>query len=177
MAQKPLEGGTLRAKETGCWRSRAPARALLRTLFVPWETAFSVSQIAPAGGERIPRKRNWLLAQPRFGGYAFHTKEDCCRRGDQYRPCPGCLVFLISLIEGSTRISVHISSFNTAFLTPFSHLPHFYLQKYPKPRIINFMFCFVTKIKCETEAKIRRCWEWDAGFGWTQRKRKGNAYE
>lgn len=67
--------------------------------------------------------------------------------------------------------------FNTAFLTPFSHLPHFYLQKYPKPRIINFMFCFVTKIKCETEVKIRRCWEWDAGFGWTQRKRKGNAYE
>lgn len=130
-----------------------------------------------SGGRHTPRKRNWLLAQPRFGGYAFHTKEDCCRRGDQYRPCPGCLVFLISLIERSTRISVHISSFNTAFLTPFSHLPHFYLQKYPKPRIINFMFCFVTKIKCETEVKIRRCWEWDAGFGWTQRKRKGNAYE
>lgn len=109
--------GGRRIPRKGNWLLAQPCSGACATAytFVPWETAFPVSQKAPAGGERTPRKRNWLLAQPCFGGYAFHTEEDCCRRGDQYRPCPGCLVFLISLIEGSTRISVHISFFNTFF--------------------------------------------------------------
>ena len=61
------QGGTLRAKENGCWRSRAPARvcAVAHTFLASWETAFprykSFRRI------HIPRGGKWLPPQPDCG--------------------------------------------------------------------------------------------------------------